>query len=1105
MIQKAEPAGSCYFTAEQTLAVGGWSDISVWKMPGGILLNKYSGTSGFFAFSGGNRFFRSDYNRNCTEICDLSSGQVWRTFPRSFLAVAKDGSFFIAKNASNIALVRTTDGAETVLNGINEGKYMKISPCGRFVLAIEDHDLWFGSISSNKTVLKESSEHFYSRNTAEFSPDGEHVIIMIGNRLKCFATKDGSVLFDIQTTAAITDIDICEKNGDIACVFADPGKDGKIMAIFDPQSGKEISSVKGRTGLSDVFWSHGGGRIAASTYRQDSGRSVDVFLYKYDARTLNYLNRINVRAMKWTNSITFSADDAKYAFAYGEHGSSPDFGVIMCDASDGSVLRKVSGKRADDGGMACSSDGKYFATGGFSQTINIFRTSDFSLVRSLSMKNYVLPISIGGGFVSVYEEANGIRIFSIGTGEEVRSFRKSYQFIISPDGGWAVSDEGRNSPASIRTLPDFTVKTVLRKSENQSFSISPSGRYLASFISDAQTRKKIIRIWKSSDGGVLKEFSVPGEFPSYGVALRFSHDDRFLVYGSSGISTADSDRIFVWDIVSGNILRKIRIPAKHESSPIEILPNGVIVTASHYDHTIRLWDLSSGQQLKSIESAKSVDSIAYSPDGALLYVNGSDGMQIINLSNGNRAHLIAEKGEWILYTDDGYFDASGDGGRFLAMVNGLEGFSIDQFAVRNNRPDIIFSRLGIGSKDLLSNFRSQYSRRLKKLGFVKAGGEADESALAGDPHVPEAKIAEVRTQGKNAHLSFEFSDSRFMLKRYNLFINDVPLFGAYGKNLSGGKSTCTETVELSEGENKIEVSCMNEKGAESVRALSFVRYDKPVRSDLYFIGFGVSKYRDSSLDLRYADKDAEELAETFGRMKGSFGNVYVKAFVNEEVTVENIKKAKELLRNAGPDDTFVLFIAGHGVHDTDANSTYYYLTHDADRDKLSGTCADFDLVEDLLQGIAPRKKLFLMDTCESGEIDDETGNGYFSAAGSRGIKARTARTIVINPRRKEDKRPFLLYKDRYIYNDIVRRSGSIVFSSSKGGEFSYESDKIKNGYFTKCILDALKGKASKKGSISVDDLRKFVIETVPKETGNLQHPTVDRDNLFVKFSFPAVK
>ena len=40
-------------------------------------------------------------------------------------------------------------------------------------------------------------------------------------------------------------------------------------------------------------------------------------------------------------------------------------------------------------------------------------------------------------------------------------------------------------------------------------------------------------------------------------------------------------------------------------------------------------------------------------------------------------------------------------------------------------------------------------------------------------------------------------------------------------------------------------------------------YKKLIKGDLYFIGFGVTKYMDSKLDLKYAHRDVLDLAGIF--------------------------------------------------------------------------------------------------------------------------------------------------------------------------------------------------------------------------------------------------
>ena len=76
------------------------------------------------------------------------------------------------------------------------------------------------------------------------------------------------------------------------------------------------------------------------------------------------------------------------------------------------------------------------------------------------------------------------------------------------------------------------------------------------------------------------------------------------------------------------------------------------------------------------------------------------------------------------------------------------------------------------------------------------------------------------------------------------------------------------------------------------------------------------------------------------------------------------------------------------------------------------------------------------------------------------------------------------------------------------GEFSYEMDELKNGLFTEELINALtSSKADKNGDnfVTVDELRNYVPQAVARLSGDLQHPTVDRDNIYLNFAFPLVE
>lgn len=496
-------------------------------------------------------------------------------------------------------------------------------------------------------------------------------------------------------------------------------------------------------------------------------------------------------------------------------------------------------------------------------------------------------------------------------------------------------------------------------------------------------------------------------------------------------------------------------------------------------------------------------SLKFSADGLYLFASFKDGMlKIWNTRNWQEVSLMSStEDEWLIYTPDGYFDASPHGGELLAMVEGLEAYGIEQFAARNNRPDLILERMGFGTPEQLSHYQVLYQKRLKKLGLTEA-------MLSGEAHVPEAKIVKTARNGKFLDLGFELSDSKYPLKSFNIFVNNVSLFGQAGREITGGSFSGTEKVELGDGRNKIEISAMNTAGAESYRAFTYAEYKNTKLRNLYYLAFGVSKYKDHALDLNYADKDVKDLEAAVLNMGASYEKIFTRTFLNSEVTAENIKKAKDLLKGSKVDDTVILSLAGHGGYDKGTDPKYYYLPHDADPDDLTKTGVVFEDIEEVLTDIKPRKKLFLLDTCESGELEDEVYAQYLALAKERGFKARTFRKPGKARGTGANKwRSFLLEKDRFIYNNLARRSGAVIFSSSLGSEISYESSLIKNGFFSREIINALTDKDADKdsnGKISINELKAYVRAAVSKDTGGLQNPTIDRDNLSQNIELPLV-
>jgi hypothetical protein len=514
------------------------------------------------------------------------------------------------------------------------------------------------------------------------------------------------------------------------------------------------------------------------------------------------------------------------------------------------------------------------------------------------------------------------------------------------------------------------------------------------------------------------------------------------------------------------------------------------------DRLVHVVEIPSLRDERSFDGHTSiVRGVAFAPDGVHVVSGARDGTtRLWRVDSPASMVLVSGRGEWAAFDEEGFFDASRRGGSLVAAVEGQRGFQIDQLAVKNNRPDLLLARVAEGSPDLIANFAARHERRLAKLGL-------SEAALASSfLRLPSARIVSLSARGKSVDLLAELGAPASAALSYDVYVNDVPLFGPGGRRLPAGAGRVTERVELTGGSNRIEVSARSDDGLESLRDFRFAEYAPHVDGDLYYVGLGVTHYRNPTYDLTYAHKDALDLADTLRLSTGMFRAVHATALIDGQVTVEGVRRAKDLLRGATVDDTVVVFVAGHGLYARDVAAEYYFGTWELDLERLAETAAPYALVEDLLQGIAPRRKLLLLDTCHSGEPDGEgdvAPRGNLVARGFRGLELEVPKA-----------RRWVFDRDRYIYNDLSRRTGAIVLSSSTGGERSWESAEIQNGVFTEEILRALTtdvADADRIGRLSTEELRAYVLWAVPGRTDGQQHPTVDRDNLYQVFDLPIVK
>ncbi len=238
----------------------------------------------------------------------------------------------------------------------------------------------------------------------------------------------------------------------------------------------------------------------------------------------------------------------------------------------------------------------------------------------------------------------------------------------------------------------------------------------------------------------------------------------------------------------------------------------------------------------------------------------------------------------------------------------------------------------------------------------------------------------------------------------------------------------------------------------------------------------------------YADKDARDLSDLLASRKAGFGEVKVLRVLNRDATRENVLKAAEFLKPAGVDDAVVVFFAGHGV--LDAKRDYYFGTRGPGLRGPGQTRAPVRGDRGLLDGVRARKKLLLVDTCHSGEVNKEDTalpKGEAPPDGAVRAVARGGLTPEAPPR-VGLRNSFQLMQEKFA--DLRRGTGAVVVASAGGAEYALESAEWRNGVFTYAVLRGLKGGADRNrdGKVQVSELRGYVEEEVRRLTGGRQSP-----------------
>jgi hypothetical protein len=382
----------------------------------------------------------------------------------------------------------------------------------------------------------------------------------------------------------------------------------------------------------------------------------------------------------------------------------------------------------------------------------------------------------------------------------------------------------------------------------------------------------------------------------------------------------------------------------------------------------------------------------------------SDGVNhLLDLDSGTeRMMLLLEgKDQWALIAPDGRFDVSDFGGKEL-------GWKIHDATVpfEDYADDLVLP--GLSEELITGRYQTSAIKLPSKERRLPALTLSTQS-------VQQSSSASVKLM-LHAPQGVEIRNPR--LKRNGVMVKEWE--GTYKDG-----ETLESQVDLVAGvDNIFTAYAYNQDSVKSEDAVSTVPDSgKPIRpGDLWVIAVGVNAYKNPNFNLNYAVNDARLAAwslasqrqavaasgkqaaehpmqgyegkpilndgKHFIDMRPSMGPVHVRLLLDKDATREGILDAiRDYSTQARPEDTFVIFFAGHGVA---SGQRYYLLPHDvtfpgtpnelnrAPASVLEQSAVSDEDLRKTLSGEQASTAALILDACESGAV---TGDSLLARRG----------------------------------------------------------------------------------------------------------------------------